>query len=66
MKVVLENMSKQGNTIGGDLNELKEIIDKVKDKSRMGICIDTCHAMAAGKLSWFFVCSIFGLQMLSF
>ncbi len=48
VKVVLENMSKQGGTIGGDFAELRQIIDKVEDKSRIGVCIDTCHAMAAG------------------
>ena len=41
-------MSKQGNTVGGDFNQLKEIINKVKDKSRVGVCLDTCHAFAAG------------------
>lgn len=45
---VLENMSCQGNTIGGKFEELRGIIDRVKDKSRMGVCIDTCHAFAAG------------------
>jgi len=48
VKVVLENMSGQGHTIGGDFRELKEIIDRVEDKSRVGVCLDTCHAMAAG------------------
>eukprot|EP00088_Acartia_fossae_P063316 TRINITY_DN7705_c0_g1_i13.p1 TRINITY_DN7705_c0_g1~~TRINITY_DN7705_c0_g1_i13.p1 ORF type:complete len:381 (+),score=63.52 TRINITY_DN7705_c0_g1_i13:31-1173(+) len=48
VKVVLENMSRQGNTIGGDLSELRKIMDLVEDKSRIGVCIDTCHAMAAG------------------
>ena len=50
VKIVLENMSRQGNTIGGDFKELKMIIDLVKDKSRIGVCIDTCHAMAAGMI----------------
>lgn len=45
---VIENMSKQGNTVGGDFKELKMIIDQVKDKSRVGVCFDTCHAFAAG------------------
>ncbi|XP_044185026.1 LOW QUALITY PROTEIN: probable endonuclease 4 [Acropora millepora] len=45
---VLENMSCQGNTVGGKFEELREIIDRVKDKSRVGVCIDTCHAFAAG------------------
>lgn len=46
---VLENMSCQGHTLGGKFEELKGIIDRVKDKSRMGVCLDTCHAFAAGK-----------------
>lgn len=45
---VLENMSCQGFTIGGDLHELRLIIQHVMDKSRVGVCIDTCHAHAAG------------------
>jgi len=48
VKIVLENMSKQGNTIGGDFKEIRQIMDLVKDKTRIGVCIDTCHAMAAG------------------
>ena len=46
--VVIENMSKQGHTIGGDFAELRQIIDLVEDKARIGICFDTCHAFAAG------------------
>ncbi|KAF5906310.1 putative endonuclease 4, partial [Clarias magur] len=45
---VLENMSGQGSTVGGDFNELKSIIDLVRDKTRVGVCLDTCHAFAAG------------------
>ncbi|XP_065308889.2 probable endonuclease 4 isoform X2 [Dermacentor albipictus] len=45
---VIENMCKQGNTLGGDFRELRGIIDRVKDKSRIGVCLDTCHAFAAG------------------
>ncbi|KAI8797595.1 endonuclease 4 isoform X3 [Biomphalaria glabrata] len=48
VKTVIENMSGQGKTVGGKLEELKAIIDKVKDKSRIGVCLDTCHAYAAG------------------
>jgi len=48
VKVVLENMSCQGHTIGGNLKEIKQIIDLVEDKTRVGVCLDTCHAMAAG------------------
>lgn len=46
--VVIENMSCQGNTVGGKFSELRQIIDNVKDKSRVGVCLDTCHAFAAG------------------
>nr|XP_020476037.1 uncharacterized protein LOC109971857 isoform X1 [Monopterus albus] len=45
---VLENMSGQGSTVGGKFSELKSIIDRVRDQSRVGVCLDTCHAFAAG------------------
>ncbi|XP_042890875.1 probable endonuclease 4 [Penaeus japonicus] len=45
---VLENMSCQGFTVGGDLHEIRVIIENVEDKSRVGVCIDTCHTHAAG------------------
>ncbi|XP_062381552.1 probable endonuclease 4 isoform X2 [Sardina pilchardus] len=45
---VLENMSGQGSTVGGQFSELKGIIDRVRDQSRVGVCLDTCHAFAAG------------------
>ncbi|XP_046382208.2 probable endonuclease 4 isoform X1 [Haliotis rufescens] len=48
VRTVIENMCCQGNTIGGKFEELRGIIDKVKDKSRIGVCLDTCHAFAAG------------------
>ena len=41
-------MSCQGNTVGGKFEELAAIIEQVEDKSRIGVCIDTCHAFAAG------------------
>lgn len=45
---LLENMSCQGNTVGGKFQELRDIIEMVNKKDRMGVCIDTCHAHAAG------------------
>ncbi|XP_022092670.1 DNA-(apurinic or apyrimidinic site) lyase-like [Acanthaster planci] len=45
---VIENMSRQGSTIGGRFEELGGIIERVKDKTRIGVCLDTCHAFAAG------------------
>lgn len=46
---VLENMCGQGSTVGGKFSELRAIIDKVRDQSRVGVCLDTCHAFAAGE-----------------
>uniref|UniRef100_A0A3P9HBL2 Si:ch211-141o9.10 n=1 Tax=Oryzias latipes TaxID=8090 RepID=A0A3P9HBL2_ORYLA len=45
---VLENMSGQGSTVGGKFSELRGIIDRVRDQSRVGVCLDTCHAFSAG------------------
>ncbi|CAJ0745468.1 17406_t:CDS:2 [Entrophospora sp. SA101] len=50
---VVENMAGQGNSIGSKFEELGEIISRVKDKSRIGICFDTCHAFAAETMSKF-------------
>ncbi|KAI0468619.1 apurinic/apyrimidinic endonuclease-like protein [Xylaria cf. heliscus] len=45
---VLENMAGQGNVVGSTFEDLRDIIALVDDKSRVGVCIDTCHAFAAG------------------
>ena len=45
---VIENMAGQGGVIGGKFEEIAYIIDRVTDKKRVGVCIDTCHAFAAG------------------
>ncbi|KAI1382264.1 AP endonuclease, partial [Hypoxylon crocopeplum] len=45
---VLENMAGQGNVVGSTFEDLRDIIELVDDKSRVGVCIDTCHAFAAG------------------
>lgn len=46
--VVLENTAGQGSNVGYTFEHLALIIDGVNDKSRIGCCIDTCHAFAAG------------------
>ena len=46
--VVLENTAGQGSNMGYKFEHLKEIIELVEDKSRIGVCIDTCHTVAAG------------------
>lgn len=48
VKAVIENTAGQGSNLGFTFEHLAHIIDKVKDKSRVGVCIDTCHAFAAG------------------
>lgn len=45
---VLENVAGQGSNIGHTFEQLAHIIDKVEDKTRVGVCIDTCHAYSAG------------------
>ena len=45
---VIENTAGQGTNLGYKFEQLRFIIDKVEDKSRVGICIDTCHAYTSG------------------
>ncbi|MEB5749743.1 deoxyribonuclease IV [Leclercia adecarboxylata] len=45
---VIENTAGQGSNLGFRFEHLAAIIDAVEDKSRIGVCIDTCHAFAAG------------------
>lgn len=47
---LLENMAAapEANTVGSAFEDLRGIIDLVEDKSRVGVCLDTCHAFAAG------------------
>lgn len=45
---VIENTAGQGSNLGFEFEQLAEIIHHVEDKSRVGVCIDTCHAFAAG------------------
>ncbi len=45
---LLELMAGQGTTIGRNFGELHAIIERVNDPERVGVCLDTCHAFAAG------------------
>lgn len=45
---VIENTAGQGSNLGFKFEHLAAIIGGVEDKSRVGVCIDTCHAFAAG------------------
>ena len=44
---VIENTAGQGSNLGFSFAHLAQIIDKVEDKSRVGVCIDTCHTYSA-------------------
>lgn len=46
--ILLETMAGKGNEVGKSIDELKSIIDNVKYKEKIGICIDTCHLNDAG------------------
>jgi len=48
VSIVLESTAGQGSNAGWRFEHLAEIIDKVEDKARVGVCIDTCHIFAAG------------------
>lgn len=45
---VIENTAGQGSNVGYEFPQLKYIIDRVNDKSRVGVCLDTCHTFTAG------------------
>jgi deoxyribonuclease-4 len=46
--VLLETMSGKGSEVGGTFEELREIIDRVNLKEKLGVCLDTCHVNDAG------------------
>lgn len=46
--LVLENTAGQGSNLGWKFEHLAHIIERIEDKSRVGVCIDTCHMFTAG------------------
>ncbi len=46
--VLLETMAGKGNELGINIKEIKEIIEGIKDKNRIGVCLDTCHLNDSG------------------
>jgi deoxyribonuclease-4 len=48
VKILLETTAGQGSSIGYRFEHLAEIIEKVKEGERLGVCYDTCHTFAAG------------------
>ncbi|KNE61379.1 apurinic endonuclease (APN1) [Allomyces macrogynus ATCC 38327] len=45
---VIENTAGQGNNVGYKWEHLRDLIAQIKDKDRVGVCLDTCHLFAAG------------------
>jgi deoxyribonuclease-4 len=48
VKVLLETTAGQGATVGWKFEQMKAILDGVKEPERIGFCFDTCHVFAAG------------------
>ena len=48
VQLVIENTAGQGTNLGYRFEHLAHIIERVEDKSRMGVCLDTCHTFTAG------------------
>ncbi|MBM3248223.1 MAG: deoxyribonuclease IV [Candidatus Omnitrophica bacterium] len=48
VSILLENTSGSGFSLGHNFHQQKIVIDQIEDKSRIGICLDTCHAFTAG------------------
>ena len=48
VKILLETMAGKGTECGISINELKTIIDGIKDKEHIGVCLDTCHLNDSG------------------
>jgi deoxyribonuclease-4 len=46
--VLLETMAGKGSEVGSNFSELREIIDRVSLKEKLGVCLDTCHVWDAG------------------
>jgi deoxyribonuclease IV len=46
--ILLENMAGTKNSMGSNFQDIGEILDSVKKRERLGVCLDTCHLYAAG------------------
>ncbi len=47
-RICLENTAGQGTLLGGDFGHLRDILARIRHPERVGVCLDTCHAHAAG------------------
>ena len=48
LRILLENMAGTKNSMGSNFQDIKEILDSVTKRERLGVCLDTCHLYAAG------------------
>lgn len=48
IKIIIENTAGQGSNMGYKFEHIGEIIKRINNKSRIGVCLDTCHTFAAG------------------
>src|SRR5262249_55188663 len=48
VKILLENMAGQKNSIGSKFEEIRDLLDALKWKGSFGVCLDTCHLFVAG------------------
>lgn len=71
--LLLENMAGQGTSVCYKLEDLAHIFEKISDKKRLGVCVDTCHAFVAGydfrtekeyEKTWRFFDELIGLKNL--
>ncbi|NCA98981.1 MAG: deoxyribonuclease IV [Clostridia bacterium] len=46
--VLLETMAGKGSEVGSRFEEIRAIIDRIQEKDRLGVCLDTCHVYSAG------------------
>jgi deoxyribonuclease-4 len=48
VKTVLETTAGQGTALGYRFEQLQQMIERIEEKERMAVCVDTCHVFAAG------------------
>jgi len=48
VRILLETTAGQGTVVGRRFEELRQLIDRVKARERLGVCFDTCHVFASG------------------
>lgn len=48
VSAIIENTAGQGTNLGHTFEQIAQIIDQVEDKTRVGVCLDSCHSYSAG------------------